>query len=114
MAEGDAPSDEAAQSVSTNEESIVDEMLGKKIVDAIEGDAAEIDYSELTILDSDIASQFQGMSDEFLVKQIEKLEKEAIKLEAKLSTMNLRERAAHDKHYPFSIHAFDQEREEIF
>lgn len=58
MAEGDAPSDEAAQSVSTNEESIVDEMLGKKIVDAIEGDAAEIDYSELTILDSDIASQF--------------------------------------------------------
>jgi len=43
-------------------------MLGKKIVDAIEGGAAEIDYSELTILDSDIAGQFSGMSDEYLVK----------------------------------------------
>jgi|FrelakmetLWP11LW_1041352.scaffolds.fasta_scaffold129295_2 hypothetical protein len=47
------------------------------------------------------------MSDDYIKSQINKLKDEADKLEKKLATMSLRERAQWDKHYPFSIKDYD-------
>ena len=47
------------------------------------------------------------MSDDYIKSQINKLKDEADKLEKKLATMSLRERAQQDKHYPFSIKDYD-------
>lgn len=47
------------------------------------------------------------MSDDYIKSQINKLKDEADKLEKKLPTMSLRERAQWDKHYPFSIKDYD-------
>mmetsp|Transcript_2406 Transcript_2406/g.3064 ORF Transcript_2406/g.3064 Transcript_2406/m.3064 type:complete len:88 (+) Transcript_2406:2390-2653(+) len=48
-----------------------------------------------------------------LAKEIERLEKEANLVDAKLTTMTIKERAEWDKHYPFSIREHDAAKQEI-
>ena len=49
------------------------------------------------------------MSDDYIQSQINKLKDEADKLEKKLSTMSLRERAQWDKYHPFSVRDYDEQ-----
>ena len=44
-------------------------------------------------MDDEIRAKYEGMSNQYLEKQIVQLESEAAKLEAKMSTMTIKERA---------------------
>ena len=69
-----------------------------------------VDLSEVTVMDDEIRAQYEGMSNAYLEKQITQLEDEATKLQAKLATMSIKERAKWDEKYPFSIGDYDEEQ----
>ena len=54
------------------------------------------------------------MSDDYIQSQINKLKDEADKLEKKLSTMSLRERAQWDKYHPFSVRDYDEQNASLY
>ena len=83
-------------------EAFVDDLLGSKLVHSI-NEGAKMDFSEISFLDKEIKAENQHMTADMLAKEIERLESEAVQVEAKLQTMSLKERAEWDKHYPFSI-----------
>lgn len=68
--------------------------------------------SEFTFLDRDIRAQHDHLTVDMLAREIDRLEDEAFKVEAKLQTMTLRERAEWDKYYPKTLLDIDQEEEE--
>ena len=62
-------------------------------------------------MDDDIVVQVNGMSDEYVQSQIDKMREEADKMEKKLKTMTLKERAKVDQYHHFSLAEFDYENQ---
>lgn len=70
----------------------MNEFIGAAAQKSIEEEADEIDFSELTRIDMDIATSLEKMSDAFIEQQVAELESKAIKEDARISQMSLRER----------------------
>ena len=105
----------AAQNTDTDKlsEKQVDALIGQQVVDLVDNAPRQdqyIDLSEVTVMDDEIRARYEGMSNDYLKKQIVQLESEAVKLEAKISSLTIKERAKWDEKYPFSIGDYDAEQ----
>ena len=102
------PVEDIAPSAAFNDAGLLNEFIGAAAQKSIEEEADEIDFSELTRIDMDIATSLEKMSDAFIEQQVAELESKAIKEDARISQMSLRERTQHDKIYPFSVKENDE------
>ena len=91
----------------------MNEFIGSAAQISIDEGAADIDLSQLTRIDEEIWTSLADHSDAYIEQQAKELESKAIKLEAWLSQMTLRERAEMDKIYPFSVIEFEQKEQAI-
>lgn len=90
---------------------MIDELLGDKLVASM-GEGKELDMTEFTFLDKDIRAEHDHLTVGMLTKEIDRLEDEAVKVEAKLQKMTLRERAEWEKYYPVSLQDIDEAENE--
>ena len=91
------------------EEDALDGLLGPVITDSINNKQRRLDVSELTFMDPDIGAQVDGMSDEYVQSQIDKMLEEATKNEEKLNSMSLRDRAKLDQYHEYSLMEHDHQ-----